>query len=535
MATEVPTIMQIAETGRAEDLYVELRDKADASLYYFTKVVMNFRDLTDSFHLPFCERMDEDEALQEVGYLLARAHFKSTVNKCRLLRKYLKNHEERFLILGESDTVAKSKLIDVRWHILNNRLLRWLYPELQQVNPDTTKWTDAEILLPREGTYDEPTFTCDGVGAKRTGFHYTEIVFEDVIGDKAAASQSVMDSTWDWIEYSRGLLHDPAKSRRVYIGTRWKHGTGDIYGKAMVAMPGIKWYTRPAIEDEKPVFPERFSLKVLADIRREQGDYKFNCQYMNNPTAPGGADFEESWIQEYDVAEDGITIIPCDKSSQVTTGQLLRMSFYDPSGGGKTALCENALIQAGMSTDRRIFVLERWGENTTIGQAVERWHVMNDRWHGYKNWYELKGSQSSVEDFCNERKRQQECPYCKAGHLEEGKFIKNPHRKLTAEPFSHKGGGSLVSKEERIRMYAQKPFEERRVYLKRGMTKLRGQIIEFPHGVLVDEFDALASLIHLLRPPISDADVESAKAATSMHRVAGKPFTHSERDYGGYA
>jgi hypothetical protein len=534
MATEVPTILQIAETGRAEDLYAELKDKSDSSLYYFVKVVCNYRDLTDDFHLPFCLRIEQDEDVQRSGYLLPRAHFKSTiVTKMASLWWYLKNHEERILIIGESDTVAKKNLIDVKWHIANNQLLRWLYPELKLVDPGVTKWTDAEILLPREGTYDEPSITCDGIGARRTGFHYTRIVYDDPIGDKAAQSEAVMDAAWEWMEYAPGLMHDPAKSKERWVGTRWKHGTGDVYGRAMIAMPDVKWYIRSAIENEKPTFPQRFTLSILADIRNREGDYKFNCQYMNNPTAPGGADFEAGWIQEYDVAEDGITILPCDGSPKVTTGQLLRMGMYDVSAGGKSAQCENAITVAGMACDKRIFVLESWGANCTIGQAVEKYHVLNDRWNLYKAFYELVGAQKSVEDFANERRHQPECAYCQAGHLKEGKFERNPHKRLT--PIGIKPPGGQLSKEERIRLYAQKPMEEKRVYFRRGMTVLRNQVIEFPHSPMCDRFDTLAYLCNLLRAPLSDADVESYKAEDARHRVAGKPFTHTERDYGGYA
>jgi hypothetical protein len=186
-----------------------------------------------------------------------------------------------------------------------------------------------------------------------------------------------------------------------------------------------------------------------------------------------------------------------------------------------------------MAADKRIFVLEAWGENCSIGQAVEHWHVMNDRWRGYKNHYELVGAQKSVEDFCLERKLQPQCPYCTAGNVIDGKFAKNPHRRIL--PIGVKPEGGQMSKEERIRMYAQKPFEEKRVYLRRGMTKLRQQIIEFPHGALVDMFDTLAYLCKLLRAPLSDADASSDKAESARHHIAGKPFTHAERDYGGYA
>ena len=543
METEIPpaaapSILKVAETGRAEDLWQELRDKSDSSLYYFAKVVMNYRDLVDHFHLNFCDMIQlwMDDPLH--GFLLHRAAFKSTIRtKAYMLWRYLKQPKRRFLVIGASDTIAKKALIDIKWNIQHNQLLRWLYPELKNVDTGNTKWTDAEILLPREGTFDEPTITCDGINAKRTGFHYDEIIFDDPVADVDADKPTVHEAVWDFIQYSRGLLHDPENSIRVFVATRWKHGQADAIGKVMHGMPHCKWYVRSAIENDVAVFPERHSLKVLAQIRQEQGDYKFNCQYMNTPTLPGSTDFEASWIQEYDVGPDGRTIIPCDDSPAIDTGKLLRTSFYDPSGGGVTAHCENAIVGIGEDWRRRIFVIDNWADNTSIGKSVEAWHVMNDRWKFYKNRYERKGAQSSVEDFCRERTRIEQCPYCDAGHMQDdGKLFKNnPHKRITAEPFSHAGGGSDKSKEERIRFYLQKPLEDKRIYLRRGMQKLRQQIVQFPHGDLVDLVDALASAVKLSRPPISEDEQESQVATAEAHRAAGKCFTQTDRDYGGYA
>jgi hypothetical protein len=115
----------------------------------------------------------------------------------------------------------------------------------------------------------------------------------------------------------------------------------------------------------------------------------------------------------------------------------------------------------------------------------------------------------------------------------DGKYARNPHKRIA--PIGIKPEGGKLSKEERIRMYAQKPMQEKRVYLRRGMTKLRQQIVEFPHGPMVDRLDAAAYLIHLLRPPISDADVESSRAADQVAKLGGKNFTHQEFDRGGYA
>jgi hypothetical protein len=532
LTSQGKTILQIAETGKADELWDELRFKSDNSLYFFTKTVMNYRDLTEDLHLPFCLRIEEDLPLLLKGYLMMRGSFKSTIRtKAYSLWAYLRDHEQGILILGESDTVAKKALIDIKWHILNNQLLRWLYPELKKVDPDSTKWTDAEILLPREGSYDEPTITCDGIGAKRTGFHYSEVIFDDPIGDKAAASESVMDAAWEWIEYSRGLLRDASTSKRTFVGTRWKHGTGDVYGRLMAKMPEMRWYIRSAIENDKPTFPQRLSISTLAQIRNEQGDYKFNCQYMNNPTAPGGADFEPGWIQEYEVAADGSTILPCDGSPPISTKALLRMSMYDVSAGGKTAGAENAITFAGMDYLRRAFILTSWAENCTIGKAVEKWHNLNDQWQAYHNHYELVGAQKAVEDFCNERLGP--CPYCDAGHVKDGKLLKAAHRRI--KPIGIKPPGGNMNKEDRIRLYAQKPFQEKRVYLHTSMHALRSQIIEFPHGTLVDRFDTLAYLLHLLRAPLSDSDIQSQVATEQVAMHKSKPFIQTEHDYGGYS
>jgi hypothetical protein len=474
------------------------------------------------------------------GFLMMRAGFKSTIRtKAYMLWRYLQNHEIRFLVIGASDTIAKKALVDIKWHVQNNQLLRWLYPELQLLDTGKTKWTDTEILMPRDGTFDEPTITCDGINAKRTGFHYDEIIFDDPIAEVDAESKLAHEAAYDFIQYSRGLLHDPEKSCRSFVGTRWGHGDFDVFGKIMRDMlPEAQWFIKSAIEDGVATFPERLNLTTLAKIRDEMKDYKFNCQYMNKPSIPGSTDFEATWVKEYDVdPEDRGLIVPRDGTPKVRVSKLLRISFYDPSGGGKSALCENAQITIGTASDRRIFVLLAWSKNCSIGQAVEQWHLQHDQWQCYQNYYERKGAQSSVEDFCKERTRQPECPYCPAGHLnDDGKTLVKPrHKRIVALPFTHPGAASDKSKEERIRFYCQKAFEDGRVYIRNGMTTLRSQIIQFPHASLVDLFDALASAIKLSRAPLSDADEESEQAEDQTAKTKHSSFTNTEHDYGGYA
>ena len=531
-ANRVPDILQMASEGRAEDLYEELRDRALRSLYFFTKVVLGYKDLNESLHLNFCNQVQEDISHKKRGYLMPRGHFKSTIiSKSYPLWRTAANPELRTLIVGESDKVGTKNMNDIKWHLQNNQLLQWLFPELIPIDINRTKWTDSEILLPRAQSFDESTITMIGVGAKTTGFHYDLIIYDDVIGEKASKSEAEMDSVKEWFDYAPGLLNDPANGEEILIGTRWKHGTGDLYGhiQAKLSLADIggdlrtgdfTWYVRSAIENDAPIFPERFSLDTLESIRRREGEYKFNCQYMNNPTHPEGADFPPDWLREYTVDSDGKTIIPSDGTPSVRLGQLLRMSFLDVSAGGRTAKAQNALIFTGESSDKRIFVIEAWAKNCPIGEAIEKWHQLNDRYMAYRNHYEQVGAQKAVEDVIAERVSEV-CRHCGARH-----------RRLDPVPVRPPGGS--LNKEDRIRMFAQAAFEEGRVYLRRNMTALKGQILAFPHGDLVDMFDALAYLLNLTRPPMSEEQEQEDKDRELARKTLPLSRTSTAYNYGGY-
>jgi hypothetical protein len=544
---QLPTgeqILTLASEGKAEELYTNLKQRALGSLYFFSKVVLNYRDLAN-LHVEFCKRVQYDIEQRKRGYLMPRGHFKSTiVSKSHPLWRLCQDPEKRILIVGESDTVAAKNLRDVKWHLQNNQMLKWLFPEIIPPDINKTKWTDTEILLPRQGTYDESSITTVGVGAKTTGFHFDIIVYDDMIGEKAAKSEAEMNSAIEWFQFAPGLLNDPATGEELLIGTRWKHGMADLYGYIMDQLQGSEqesgrkvgftWYVRAALEDENgvpdrengtPIFPERFTRETLEEIALREGEYKFSCQYMNNPIAPGATDFDPSWINYYTVDADHKTMITSDGTPSTRMTSLHRISFYDPSAGGKSAKAQNAIVVIGCDYLRRIFVIDNWGANCSIGDAIEKWHTLNDRYKISENWYEEVGAQKTVTDIIRERLAQGECRYCH-----------KVHNKLFAKPFHPPAGKGEMNKKERIIFFAQPPFQEGRVYLRQGAfsSALKNQIIVFPHGRLVDLFDALASAIHKARYPKSEEDIASDIDERERMREARLPRTNTEYNYGGY-
>lgn len=537
-------IIRIAETGDSEEVLRWYREQSDKSLYFFNKEVLGYQDLTPSLHAPVCDWLISTMPKRGRGLIMPRKFFKSTNVKGYVLHRLRKDTNLRFLFVGENDKVGGKNLTDVRWHLQNNRLLRALYPEM--IPAEGAKWTESEIMLPRDKTFDEPTITTIGIGAKHTGFHYNEIIYDDPIGLVAADSPAEMNAATTWFEAAQGLLDSPA-SLELIVGTRWMDGIADTYGYVMEKMPyrtgaceecdgkgrrgsipckfcdgtgifheGYVWYVRQAIEDGKSIFPERYPMQELEKIRKRLGPRLWAANMMNDPAIPGNQDFPDEWIRSYTVLPEGKGI-RLEDGETVYYRDMVRMMVYDPSSGGISAEAENAVVVAGMDMKRRIFVLEDWAANCGFSEGVEKCHKLNDKWRVWKCYYEAVGAHKEVGNHFKNRPKG-DCPVCK-----------REHRRLMYEPIIPPG----VDKDERIRTLAQPSFEEKRVYLRPGMEKLRRQITGFPFAKLKDRFDALAYCISKMRAPTSTEAQEDQQ--DQYQQRASTPRSNTSRNYGGYA
>jgi 3-methyladenine DNA glycosylase AlkC len=109
-------------------------------------------------------------------------------------------------------------------------------------------------------------------------------------------------------------------------------------------------------------------------------------------------------------------------------------------------------------------------------------------------------------------------------------FCDKQHRRLIPRPFQPPGG---KAKDDRIFAYLDPILQDKRLYLRKGMNKLREQIITHPHSQLKDELDALASGCSLLRPPTSaDQLKEEAAMDEFMQQRTSRTFLANE--VGGY-
>jgi hypothetical protein len=414
-------------------------------------------------------------------------------------------------------------------------MFKWLFPEMVPDDTNKIKWSESEILLPRTNSYDESSITCMGVGAKRTGFHYDILIYDDIIGLESSRSPAVMEEALNWLQFAPGLLNDPETGEELIAGTRWKGGTADVYGWLMKYMPytpatdkkaptGFKFSTQSCYFEptSEPRFPERFSRETLEDIRKREGEYRFNCNYRNMPTPPEGSKLAK--YKFYTIEQDGdgnLTIaVPEDGTPSVHINQLARVSFLDPSSGGVSADCENAIAIVGTDELRRHFIIESWSMNTGYAGAVEKWHELNDKYHCWKNCYEQVGHQKAISEIVLARTMyNSKCIFC-------GKS----HRSLNPVGIKPPGG---VHKNDRIEMYTEPPMSDGRVYVQRRHAELIRQWGMFPNGDLVDQADAVAACIHESLPPRGlDMMMDEKTSARVVAMNAAR--TNTERQYGGY-
>jgi hypothetical protein len=451
------------------------------------------------------------------------------------------------LIVGESDSVAKKNLRDVSWNLQNNQLLRMLFPEI--IPPDFNKviWRDDEIEINRPKSFDEGSIKTVGVGAKTTGFHHDIIIYDDMIGEKASKSEAEMEAAKHWFVLAPGLANDQHTVEELIVGTRWKHGTADIYGYIMEEMAfseesgrpsGFKWRVKSCYDSEGNVrFWPRFDEKILAAILHREKIYKFSCQYLNDPTAPEGSKFTEDQIKLFRIEErlDASfsptkvvkdLIVPLDGTPPVRLAHLARLSFYDPSAGGPTAKSENAIACVGTAPDGRKFVFKVWSQFCGFRAAIEMWFRLNDQFITWPNFFEGVGPHKEVAQIVVERQQLPECKVC----LADGKKIR--HRRLSPVLVTPPGGSA--SKEERILTFAQSDIEDGLVYLFEHDIQTKKQILEFPNGKLLDRFDAMAYAVHYSKKPHSPEEVEAEQYAQKQKEQVKQQRTAQTYEVGGY-
>jgi predicted phage terminase large subunit-like protein len=144
-----------------------------------------------------------------------------------------------------------------------------------------------------------------GVGAGITGTGAKLIMIDDPVKNRdEAESVTYRDRVWDWYTDDLFTRREPGGAM-VLIMTRWHED--DLAGRILASEDGPNWtvVNLPALaEDNDPLgrepgvalWPERYDVASLTQIRTVLGTYSFSALYQQSPVPPGGGMFHREWF-----------------------------------------------------------------------------------------------------------------------------------------------------------------------------------------------------------------------------------------------
>jgi phage terminase large subunit-like protein len=357
------------------DIREDLAETGRNSLFFFNRAVMGFHDLTESCHGPLCEFADQNEK-QFKMMLMPRDHLKtSCISLGGTTQRVVKDPESRQLLANESATNAERFLRSIRQHAEGNRVFRALYSDIIPKDTRKVRWNDSELDFVRQGHYPEPSIDTIGMTGAVTSRHYTHITYDDPISEEAVKSDKVMKDTINRMSSALSLLTDPSKHTIWLVGTRW--ALWDVYSVWMdIFGDKLGRLVRAVIEDDEPIWPERFSLETIALKRQAYGDeYKFSCLMMNNPRNPELQDLNVDDFRFWAWAGDDAVILYDKQGAVVDKWELSDLDItvtVDLAAAEKITSDRNAITTVGTSPKSQAIVLDAWGKRCSALDVIRK-------------------------------------------------------------------------------------------------------------------------------------------------------------------
>jgi hypothetical protein len=506
-----------------DEQWHRLRARGRNSLYFLCSEILGYGSrvpMTEPAHKLMCkviERKTGVPALDDAWVCkveMPRGTGKTTiVTQGRIIQRIIQEPNVSILLVNEKEQTAKDILSEIKHQIVNNQLLRSLYPEIIPDDFKETAWSATRIVTKRDESRKEPTVFVIGEGGTVVGMHPDEIMADDILSREAmesARSGSVADLMGQinrWIHQLVPLLSGHPRRRITFVGTRWWHGDSYEhiehsfgYGqdpqhymlKAKLSngttqrLPAYRVgdlvvFRRAAIEDGQPAFvslgEDKYGLEALAKLRLQDPEL-FAANYLNQPSDELTATFKESWLRFYDWldGESGDTVAYNDlagKRRTVDVRSLDVLGFVDPGGFGKNRggdRARAAIVVTGTTPEGLHLLLDVYSEKGTYVQAMQAFVGFVRRYGIRKAYVERAGQQIVFIDQLR--------------HL-----CRKEGLTLVIEDVTT----GVKSKDDRI-LGLEEYFQRAQIYVGRGpkFEELRQQYAGFPKTTRKDILDALS-------------------------------------------
>lgn len=271
---------------------------------------------------------------------------------------FLGSHPDMRVILSSYGTTLAERHSYYARNVLRSPRYKAIFPDvhLAEDSQAAARWS----IYRHDGGMDAL-----GIGGGVTGKGGNILIVDDPVKSREEAeSFLIRQKTFDWFNDDFYTRREPGAAV-IIVMTRWHED--DLVGRLLLQDPE-RWSVLrlPAIaEEEDPLgrspgealWPERFPLPALEDIKNRIGVYSWNGLYQQRPTAREGFRFKRSWF----------TIVDA-------TPAIAKRARYWDKGGTEGDGAYTAGVLLALAPDNRVYVEEvirgQWG--ATEREAVIR-------------------------------------------------------------------------------------------------------------------------------------------------------------------
>ena len=488
----------------------KLRRQSYSDLYTFSKYVAGHGLLEPQPHKEICDffthdpdilewfKMTREERVkraQKKGnikklMMLPRGTFKSTIATVDFPQWALW-HDPNLRIMIDNENFKNSKkfLAEIKAGLKGNELMRNLLVDeegkflLEPNEKIPGGWTEESIILQtRTIAAKEASIFCSGADTAATGMHPDIIIMDDLVSERNVTTPEQIEKVKQHYRFAYSLL-EPG-GMLLIIGTRYH--MNDLYAEILDDNT-FHTIVRPAVSDDGELFfPARLGHARLAELKKSQGVYIFNSQYMLNPITNDNAIFKADEIKYYK-DEDLPVVMNTFITVDLAISQKQRADF--------TVICVSSVDQ-----QNNIYVREYIRGRFAPQETIEHIFALSDK---YKTQRLLKVGVESVAwqkamiYFIRDEMRRR------------GHFI--PLVELKADTDKVRRAHSLA------------PWVENGAFfIKEEMEVLFTEMIQFPLGKHDDTVDAVSYIPQIMRKP--------GKGAARGYKSAHEP-TYSSTGY----
>ncbi|MDP8256758.1 MAG: phage terminase large subunit [Candidatus Alcyoniella australis] len=230
--------------------------------------------------------------------LAPRGHAKTTVvTISEIVRRLLADRDCRILLASNTQDQARAIYRTVR-----ELLQKQITPCGLFGDPIERSIINELWLTKRKKIHKEASLTALGVFGALTLRHFDQIFVDDALDFENTRSATQRKKFREWVGMTLLPTLEPG-GHIHWVGTRYHNQ--DFYGAELLDQaryPTLVWNQgshRALLEDGGALWPERFSVQELEQIRQQVGSTIFAAQYLNDTQFMRGTIFREQWFRYF--------------------------------------------------------------------------------------------------------------------------------------------------------------------------------------------------------------------------------------------